>query len=66
MDEERNNSINNSVDTFLNIISSTLSNTNSDQLLGMLDGSSNLIYDSSDPNAIRNLINIFNRRYPYN
>jgi hypothetical protein len=61
--EERNN---NTFDTFLNVLNSTLSTTNPDQLLGMLDGSANLIYDSSDPNAIRNLVNVLNRWYPYN
>jgi len=60
MDEERNNSINNSFDTIINVLTSSLSQ---DQLLGMLDGSANLIYDSSDPNAIRNLLNTLSRRY---
>jgi hypothetical protein len=56
MNEERSNTF----DTILNILTS-----NPDQLLGLQDFSSNLIYDSSDPNAIRNLINVLNR-YTYN
>uniref|UniRef100_A0A6C0ID15 RING-type domain-containing protein n=1 Tax=viral metagenome TaxID=1070528 RepID=A0A6C0ID15_9ZZZZ len=58
VNEERSNTF----DTILNILTSSLSQ---DQLLGMQDSSANLIYDSSDPNAIRNLINVLNR-YTYN
>ena len=58
MDEERNNSF----DSIINVLTSSLSQ---DQLLGMQDLSSNLIYDSSDPNVIRNLVNVLNR-FTYN
>ena len=60
--EERNNT---TFDTILNILTNGLSTTSQGQLLGMLDGSVNLIYDSSDSNSIRNLINTMNR-YTYN